>query len=123
MRSAERLTLWVEQMCEAAGDACRYVDGFDFAAFESDKRTQQAVVLNLLLIGEVASRIAESSPGFIAAHPEIPWAAMRGMRNRIAHGYFELDIEVVWDTVRDAVPELAMKLPGLLQATDDFDAE
>lgn len=123
MKSAERLTLWIEQMYEAAGDACGYVDGLDFAAFERDKRTQQAVVLNLLLIGEVASRIAEAAPGFIAAHPEIPWAAMRGMRNRIAHGYFELDIEVVWDTVRDAVPELAVKLPGLLQAASEFDAE
>lgn len=123
MKGAERLTLWVEQMHEAAEDACGYVDGLDFAAFERDKRTQQAVVLNLLLIGEVASKIAEGAPGFIAAHPEIPWAAMRGMRNRIAHGYFELDIEVVWDTVRDAVPELAVKLPGLLQAAGEFDAE
>lgn len=123
MTNAERLTLWIEQMLEAAADACRYVEGLDFAAFERDKRTQQAVVLNLLLIGEVASRIAEGAPGFIAAHPEIPWAAMRGMRNRIAHGYFELDIEVVWDTVRDAVPKLAGKLPGLLQAAGEFDAE
>lgn len=123
MKSAERLTLWIEQMYEAAGDACRYVDGLDFEAFESDKRTQQAVVLNLLLIGEVASRIVESAPDFTAAHPEIPWAAMRGMRNRIAHGYFELDIEVVWDTVRDAVPELAAKLPGLLLAAGEFEVE
>lgn len=112
MRNAERLTLWIEQMHEAAVDACSYVDGLDFAAFEIDKRTQQAVVLNLLLIGEVASRIAESAPGFMATHPEIPWAAMRGMRNRIAHGYFELDIEVVWDTVRDAVPEVAGTFAG-----------
>lgn len=123
MKSAERLTLWIEQMQEAASDACRYVDGLDFTAFERDKRTQQAVVLNLLLIGEVASRVADGAPRFIAAHPEIPWAAMRGMRNRIAHGYFELDIEVVWDTVGDAVPELAGKLPGLLQAASAFDAE
>lgn len=123
MNSAERLTLWIEQMREAVGNACNYVDGLDFAAFERDKRTQQAVVLNLLLIGEVASRIAESAPDFIAAHPEIPWAAMRGMRNRIAHGYFELDIKVVWDTVRNAVPELAGKLPELLKAVGEFDAE
>lgn len=72
MKSAERLTLRVEQMREAAGDACRYVDGLNFAAFARDKRNQQAVVLNLLLIGEVASRIVECALGFIAAHPEIP---------------------------------------------------
>jgi uncharacterized protein with HEPN domain len=47
VKNAERLTLWIEQMQEAAGDACRYVDGLDFASFERDKRTQQAVVLNL----------------------------------------------------------------------------
>jgi len=121
--SVDRLTLWVEQMSEAAGNACSYVDGLDFIAFEGDKRTQQAVVLNLLLIGEVASRINEMAPTFVAAHPEVPWAAMRGMRNRIAHGYFELDIQVVWDTVCSAVPELAKQLPGLLASAREFDAE
>lgn len=123
MSIAERLTLWIEQMAEAAGNACSYVDGLDYAAFEGDKRTQQAVVLNLLLIGEIASRIAESAPTFVAAHPEIPWAAMRGMRNRIAHGYFELNIAVVWDTVCSAVPALAEQLTGLLLAAAEFGAE
>lgn len=52
MSSAERLTLWIEQMGEAAENACDFIEGMDFAAFEGDKRTQQAVVLNLLLIGK-----------------------------------------------------------------------
>jgi Uncharacterized conserved protein len=98
-------------------------EGLNFAAFERDKRTQQAVVLNLLLIGEAASRISEGAPGFVAAHPEIPWAPMRGMRNRIAHGYFELDIKVVWDTVGSALPALSRQLPGLLRAAGEFGAE
>ena len=68
MSSAERLTLWIEQMGEAVGNACGFIDGMDFAAFEGDKRTQQAVVLNLLLIGEAAARIVESVPTFVAAH-------------------------------------------------------
>ena len=123
MSGADRLMLWIEQMAEATGSACSYVEGLDFAAFESDKRTQQAVVLNLLLIGEAAARIAEGAPGFVAAHPEIPWAPMRGMRNRIAHGYFELDIKVVWDTVGSALPALSRQLPGLLRAAVEFGAE
>jgi len=123
MSSLDRLTLWIEQMSEAARSACGYVDGLDFIAFADDKRTQQAVVLNLLLIGELAARIVEKEPAFVAAHPEVPWAAMRGMRNRIAHGYFELDIKVVWDTVGSAVPELAEQLPGLLASAREFDAE
>lgn len=123
MSSAERLMLWIEQMGEAAGNACGFTEGMDFAAFEGDKRTQQAVVLNLLLIGEAAARMVESVPTFVAAHPEIPWASMRGMRNRIAHGYFEVDLKVVWDTVCRALPPPAAQLPGLMQAAGEFGAE
>ena len=56
---SERLCLWLEQMIEAAGLACSYVEEMDFATFESDRRTQQAVVLNLLLLGEIAAKFME----------------------------------------------------------------
>ena len=119
---SERLCLWLEQMIEAAGLACSYVEEMDFATFESDRRTQQAVVLNLLLLGEIAAKFMEKEGAFVAAHPEIPWTAMKGMRNRIAHGYFELDLKVVWDTVASAVPALAVQLPGLLPTNQTPDA-
>lgn len=51
------------------------------------------------------------SSDFIEAHPRIPWRGMKGMRNRIAHGYFEIDMAVVWDTVDIAVPDLLRRLP------------
>lgn len=47
---------------------------------------------------------------FAEQHPEVPWRAMRGMRNRIAHGYFEINLEVVWDTVQIALPDLLERL-------------
>ena len=119
---SERLCLWLEQMIEAAALACSYVEGMDFATFENDRRTQQAVVLNLLLLGEIAAKFMEKEGAFVAAHPEIPWTAMKGMRNRIAHGYFELDLQVVWDTVMMAVPELATQLPNLLSTNQAPDA-
>lgn len=53
-----------------------------------------------------------NSPWHTLAHPEVPWRAMRGMRNRIAHGYFDINLEVVWETVQTALPELLRKLPG-----------
>jgi uncharacterized protein with HEPN domain len=52
-------------------------------------------------------------PDFANAHSQIPWRNMRGMRNRIAHGYFDIDLEVVWDTVQTALPPLAVSLQGL----------
>lgn len=50
---------------------------------------------------------------FSGAHPQIPWRNMRGMRNRIAHGYFDIDLDVVWDTVTIALPELILQLKSL----------
>lgn len=52
-------------------------------------------------------------PDFANAHSQIPWRNMRGMRNRIAHGYFDIDLDVVWDTVQTALPPLAVSLRGL----------
>lgn len=50
-------------------------------------------------------------PQFAQAHPEVPWRSMRGMRNRIAHGYFDINLEVVWETVQSALPKLLEQLP------------
>ena len=60
-----------------------------------------------MTIGEAAARIAIDHKEFAAAHPEIPWAQMRGMRNRMAHGYFDIDLNIVWQTVQSSLPELA----------------
>ena len=109
----DRLPLWLEQMHEAASQALAYVEGMDKAAFVTDKRTQQAVVLNLLVIGELAAKLLEQHGDFVLEHPGIAWASMKGMRNRIAHGYFELDIGVVWETVQRALPDLLARLPAV----------
>ena len=52
-------------------------------------------------------------------HPEIPWAKMRGMRNRMAHGYFDTNLEIVWDTVRLSLPELERQLLELQRQISD----
>ena len=59
-----------------------------------------------MVIGETANRILEDDAAFAARHATLPWAAMRGMRNRIAHGYFDIDMGIVWDTVRRDLPAL-----------------
>lgn len=75
-------------------------------SFLEDRRTQQAAVLNLMVIGEAAARIVNEHKEFAATHSEIPWAQMRGMRNRMAHGYFAVDLNIVWDTVQSSLPGL-----------------
>jgi uncharacterized protein with HEPN domain len=109
----ERIVALVEQIMEACRLAASYVDGLDRADFLADKRTQQAVAMNLVIIGEAATRLELQHADFPRRFPEIPWQNMRGMRNRIAHGYFELDLGVVFDTASEAIPALMRQLPAV----------
>jgi uncharacterized protein with HEPN domain len=109
----DRLGDYLEQMRIATTDALSFVEGMHKDEFIADKRTQQAVVMSIIILGEAATRITGKHPEFTVAHPEIAWASMRGMRNRIAHGYFETNFEVVWETVHSALPELRKQLDGL----------
>lgn len=109
-----RLPDYLEHIRQAATDACAFVDGFTKEDFLDDKRTQQAVIMSLMIIGESTARIMDLAPEFVEKHPDIQWRGMRGMRNRIAHGYFEINLDVVWDTVQLALPELLEHLPRVI---------
>jgi uncharacterized protein with HEPN domain len=64
--------------------------------FLADARTQDAVLMRLLALGEEIGRLSES---FTERHPNLKWYQIVGMRNRIAHGYFEVDPSIVWETI------------------------
>jgi uncharacterized protein with HEPN domain len=100
-------------MLEAAQQALAYVEGYEKPDFMEDKRTQQAVVLNLILIGEGATKVLTTFPEFAETHQVIPWRSMKGMRNRIAHGYHEINMDTVWDTVKQALPTLVVQLQAV----------
>lgn len=101
-----KLPDYLAHMRLAASDACSFVEGLAQADFLNDRRTQQAVIMSLIIIGEAATKVMDTYPEFASAHAEIPWRNMRGMRNRIAHGYFDINLEVVWETVQSALPDL-----------------
>jgi uncharacterized protein with HEPN domain len=108
-----RLADYLDHMLTAAHDARGFVEGMTKEKFLTDKRTQQAVIMSLVIIGEAAARIIDQYGEFAATHGAIPWRSMRNMRNRVAHGYFDVNLEVVWDTVRTALPDLLEQLEAL----------
>ena len=108
--TGKRLPDYIDHMLEAAGQACSYVEGMPKPDFLEDKRTQQAVVLNLIVIGEVATKILKDHEDFANQHADVPWNSMKGMRNRIAHGYYDINLDTVWETVQTALPELKVQL-------------
>lgn len=111
-----RLRDCLDHMLEAARQACAYTEGMSKEQFLADKRTQQAVILNLILIGEEATKLLKDEDAFANQYPNVPWRSMKGMRNRIAHGYFEINLDTVWETLQTALPRLIAQLPAVRAA-------
>jgi len=110
----DRLALALDPMVYAAELAVTYVEGLDRDSFYADQETQQAVILNLLIIGETAARIMTLLEADHHLFDELPLRNMKGMRNRIAHGYFDMNLAVVWDTVDTAIPDLILRLRKII---------
>ncbi|THB69445.1 MAG: DUF86 domain-containing protein [Gammaproteobacteria bacterium] len=109
-----RLEDYLEHMLQAASDACDFIEGLEKEEFLADKRTQQAVIMSLIILGEASTKVMDNYSGFSDSNSQIPWRNMRGMRNRIAHGYFDINLEIVWETIRAALPELINNLSEVI---------
>jgi uncharacterized protein with HEPN domain len=105
----------VNDLVEAAERALAYVEGQSFEQFAADRRTVDAVSYAIVVIGEAAKAIPER---VTLATPEIPWADIRGMRNRVAHEYFGIDVNVLWQTAREDLPSLLESMRALLARAD-----
>ena len=117
--SESRLPDYIDHIQQAASVALSFVEGLDKNDFLADKRTQQAVLMNFIIIGEAATKVMDGYSDFTQAHPEVPWRSMRNMRNRMAHGYFDIDLDVVWETVQEWLPALLKQLPDVRQMAND----
>jgi uncharacterized protein with HEPN domain len=98
-------------MLIAARDVVTFLQGFSREQFGESRLHQQAVMKCLEIIGEAAARVSESTR---AVNPNIQWQQIIGMRHRLVHGYFEIDLDKVWDTVRNDIPSLIAKLEPLV---------
>lgn len=109
-----RVPEYLQHIIEAIDRATGYVAGMDAAAFERDARTQDAVIRALQIVGEAANKARVADPTLQDSAPEIPWDVMYGMRNRIVHDYFEVDLDVVWQTIQRDLPVLRPQIVHLL---------
>jgi uncharacterized protein with HEPN domain len=98
-------------MLVAARKAITFAADLTHAQFEQSDLHQNAIFKVLEIVGEAASRISDSAQ---TAHPEIPWQEIVGLRNRVVHVYFEIDLSLVWQIVREDVPALIAQLERLV---------
>lgn len=87
MNKARRVPDYIGHILQAMARIERHVTGVDLHGFTASELIQDAVVLNLEIIGEAANNIQRVDPAFTATHPQVPWAVMYAMRNRLTHGY------------------------------------
>ena len=91
----------IEDIWEAVEKIERYVSGMDHDAFVGDEKTIDSVVRNLEIIGEAANRLPQN---FRRQYPEIKWPQIIGLRHRIVHDYFNIDVEIVWQIIQTDLP-------------------
>lgn len=113
-----RLDDYIEHIQGAAIRLRAYVAGTTKEMFLLDRKTQDAVILNVLVIGEAAAQILAEHAEFARERSDIPWSQMKGMRNRMVHGYFETNLDLVWETVQVFIPELESKLQPVDPSVD-----
>ena len=105
-RDPLRLRDYLGHILEAIDRIQEYLEDMDEIGFLANRMAQDAVIRNFEIIGEASRNIERVAPEFVAAHPELPLSFAYDMRNILAHGYYKVDLGVVWKTVERDLPYL-----------------
>jgi len=103
---------FIDDIINAMDKALKFVEGMSYEEFANDDKTIFAVVRAIEIIGEAVKNISDDLK---KKYPEIPWKGMAGMRDKVIHGYFGVDLKVVWDTVKKRIPELKPLFDRMLE--------
>ena len=118
-RDPQRLADYLGHMLQAIQRIERYAGVLDQEGFLASDIVQDAVIRNLEVIGEASRNIERLDPDFADAHPELPLKVASDMRNALAHGYFKIDLPIVWKTIQNDLPRLQATLRALLRDVEN----
>ena len=104
--------VYFKDMVDAMQNIEEYTEGLDFKGLKDNKLIRDAVIRNLEVIGEAVKNIPKEIRD---KHPEIKWREIAGLRDRLIHKYFEVDLEIVWDIIKNKLPELKTKISAIYQ--------
>ena len=105
--------LW--HMRDAARLVVSWTEGLDRAAFDQDEKLMHAVVRLIEIVGEAAKNVSDATR---VANGAVRWRAIAGTRDRLAHGYFDVDLDIVWQIASNDLPDLLDELAVILAAWD-----
>jgi uncharacterized protein with HEPN domain len=103
---------YIEDVSVAISDIRSFIQGMSAEGFMADKKTVNAVVRSLEIIGEATRKIPEDVR---ERYPDVPWEEIIGMRNRLIHEYFGIDLDIVWQTIQDDLAPLETAINTILK--------
>lgn len=98
-----------------ASEIAAFIAGSSRAEIEANLFLERGLVHSLYIIADLATRLKNEHPEFVASLPEVAWRDIRGLRNRVAHSYFEINYDIIWDAAGGEVPVLAALLMAKLE--------
>lgn len=104
-------TVRIRHILDAAREAVSYAEGHSRADLDIDRKLNLSLVRLLEIIGEAARGV---SAQFRETHPDLPWKSMTGMRDRLIHGYFDVNLDMVWETITKDLPSLITPLETIV---------
>ncbi len=103
---------YVKDILDSINDVEEFTTGMNFEDFQKDKKTINAVIRSLEIIGEAAKKIPVS---LRRKYPQVPWKLMAGMRDKLIHEYHGVDLEIIWTVVREELPKLRPHIRNVLE--------
>ncbi len=115
-RGTPRISDYLGHILEAIHRINHYTEDLTEAAFLGNELVQDAVIRNIEIMDEAAKNMERRHPDFSEQHPDVPWEDIYLMRNRVSHGYFSIDLEIVWNTIQNDPPVLERQVRELQQS-------
>ncbi len=113
MNANERTKRILTIMREDCEDTIAFADkAATFEEFCADKLIRKAIVMSIINIGELAKKLPDE---FKAAHPDVPWRKIAGMRDLAAHGYHTMDYSIIWSVAKESIPDLLVFINGFFR--------